>query len=61
MSGLESSRITSEIVPWRGERPWRAVVKVDGYEVVKSYHDSHEDAVKWCEAEKAKLAQEGRR
>jgi hypothetical protein len=55
-----NQRITSDIVPWRGERPWKAVLRVDGYDVAKSYHDSHKDAAKWCEAEKAKLAQEVR-
>lgn len=53
-------RITSEIVPWRGERQWRAEVYVDGYRVAKEFFNSHSDAAKWCADEKAKLAQEVR-
>lgn len=55
-----SQRITSNIIPWHGKRQWRAEIYVDGYRVAKEFFNSHSDAAAWCEAEKARLAQEVR-
>jgi hypothetical protein len=58
LRAMSNSRITWKISDFNGR--FRAEMRVDGYPVSKSYHDTYTEAQQWCYAERDRLAQEVR-